>query len=149
VRGAEIAVSVMTFYELDGWGSVSSRCKKFLFHSLETSSGAQPVSYPMGTGASLPEGKVAGGHVGEHSSPSSAKVKNSGAIPVVLHMSSQHSASSIKHRGNFAFLPCRLYITVLNCMMIWNEELKKEVNGCTSSIYVKALMKSKKNLGQY
>jgi hypothetical protein len=31
-----------------------------VLHCIQTSSGAQPASYTMGTGDSLPEGKVAG-----------------------------------------------------------------------------------------
>jgi hypothetical protein len=37
------------------WGSIPGRGKEFfLFHSVQTSSGAHPASYPMGTGGSFP-----------------------------------------------------------------------------------------------
>jgi hypothetical protein len=45
---------------LDGWDLIPSRGKIFLLHSVQTGSGAHPVSYPMGTGGSFPGGKVTG-----------------------------------------------------------------------------------------
>jgi hypothetical protein len=44
------------------------------------------------------------GREADHSPASSAEVKNGGAIPPLLHMSSLRGASLIKHRG-FNFLP--------------------------------------------
>jgi hypothetical protein len=43
---------------------------------VQTGSGAQPASYPMGTGVSFPGGKVRPGRDADHSPPSSAEVKN-------------------------------------------------------------------------
>jgi hypothetical protein len=43
------------------------------------------------------------GREADHSSPSSAEVKNGGAIPPLPPMSSWHSAKLIKHRENFTF----------------------------------------------
>jgi hypothetical protein len=43
---------------------------------VETSSGAHPASYPMGTRGSFPGGKAQPGRDAEHSPPSSAEVKN-------------------------------------------------------------------------
>jgi hypothetical protein len=40
----------------------------------------------------------------DYSPPSSDKVRNGGAIPSVLHMSSWHGAQLIKHGYNFAFI---------------------------------------------
>jgi hypothetical protein len=50
-------IGIATDYGLDdlrGWSSSPCRFKNFL-HSIQTSSGVHPVSYPMGT-----EGKEAG-----------------------------------------------------------------------------------------
>jgi hypothetical protein len=43
---------------------------------VHTGSGAHPVSYPMGTGGSLPWGKARPGSDADHSPPSSVEVKN-------------------------------------------------------------------------
>jgi hypothetical protein len=48
-----------------GWqrnrGSIPGRRMRFsLLHSVQTGTGTQPASYPMGTGGSFPGGKVAG-----------------------------------------------------------------------------------------
>jgi hypothetical protein len=54
-------------------------------HSIQTGSGANPGSYPMGTGGALLGVK----HPGRKAELSScAEVKNSGAIPPLPHMSS-------------------------------------------------------------
>jgi hypothetical protein len=57
----DISVAIVTGYGLNGWGSVPSRGKIFLFsHSIQTGSGAHQTFYPMSTGGSFPGGKVAG-----------------------------------------------------------------------------------------
>jgi hypothetical protein len=43
---------------------------------VQTGSGAHQASYPMGTGDPFPGGKARPGRDAEHSSPSSAEVKN-------------------------------------------------------------------------
>jgi hypothetical protein len=43
---------------------------------VQTSSGAHPASYPMGTGGSFPRNKAWPGRDADHSPPSSAEVKN-------------------------------------------------------------------------
>jgi hypothetical protein len=43
---------------------------------IQTSSGAHPASYLMGTGGSFPWGKAQPGRDADHLPPSSAKVKN-------------------------------------------------------------------------
>jgi hypothetical protein len=59
----------------------------FLYSSIQADSGVQPASYPMGTsGPSL--GIKRPGRETEHSPPTSAEVKNGGAIPPVPHTSS-------------------------------------------------------------
>jgi hypothetical protein len=57
-----------------------------LLHSVQTGSGAHPASYPMCTGVKRL------GREADHLNPSSAEVKNGGAIPPFPHMSSWHSA---------------------------------------------------------
>jgi hypothetical protein len=55
------------------------------------SSGAHPASYPTGTRGDFP-GVKRPGREGDQSPPSSAEVKNGGAIPSLAHMSSWHCA---------------------------------------------------------
>jgi hypothetical protein len=43
---------------------------------VQTSSGAHPASYPVGTGGPFPGVKARSGRDADHSSPSSAEVKN-------------------------------------------------------------------------
>jgi hypothetical protein len=57
----------------------------------------------MGTGAFPPEVKQPAREA-DHSPPSSAEVKNDGAIPPLPHTSSWRGASLIKHRDNFKFV---------------------------------------------
>jgi hypothetical protein len=54
----------------------------FLFDSFQTGSGAHPVSSPMGNGVEGPCREA------DHSPPSSAEVKNIGAIPPLPDSSS-------------------------------------------------------------
>jgi hypothetical protein len=63
--------------ELRQWSGVRvpAGAGDFSFHHrVQTGSGAHPASYPMGTGASFRGGKAAGSGA-DHSSPSSAEVK--------------------------------------------------------------------------
>jgi hypothetical protein len=53
-----------------------------LLLNVQTGSGAHPTTYPMGNRGSFPGGKA------DHSPPSSAEVKNGGAIPPLPHVSS-------------------------------------------------------------
>jgi hypothetical protein len=62
-----------------------------LLHSIQTDSGAQPASSPMGTGGCFPGGKAAGREA-DHSPPFSAEVKNGGAIPPLPHVFSWRGA---------------------------------------------------------
>jgi hypothetical protein len=52
-----------------------------LHHRFQIGSGANPASYPMGTGASCPGGKV------DQSPPSSAEVKNAWSYTSIPQMS--------------------------------------------------------------
>jgi hypothetical protein len=48
-------------YGLAGLGSIPGSVRFFsLLHTIQTSSGAHPAFYPVGTGGYLPQGKVAG-----------------------------------------------------------------------------------------
>jgi hypothetical protein len=64
------------------------RSKLFsLLYNVQTGSGTNPVSYTMGTGGCFLMGEV-GGSEADHSPPSSAEVKNGGALsslPIRLH----------------------------------------------------------------
>jgi hypothetical protein len=80
-------------HELDTAGFDSRQGPKMpLVHSVQTDSGAQPASYPMGIGGSFLGVKRPGRKV-NHSTPSSAKVKNGGARPPLPHMFSWHILS--------------------------------------------------------
>jgi hypothetical protein len=70
-------------YGLDGHGSIRGRGKIV--------SGAHLATFPIGTGDLPPEVKRQGREA-DHSPPSSAEVKNGGAIPPLPHMFSWHSA---------------------------------------------------------
>jgi hypothetical protein len=59
-----------------------------MFHSVQTGSGAQAASYPMGTRGSFP-GDKRQGREADHSPLPCAKCKNGGAIPPL----------PIRHRG--------------------------------------------------
>jgi hypothetical protein len=65
--------------------------------SFQTDSVAHPASYPMGTRGSIPGGEA-------DLSPSSAEVKNSGAIPPLYHTSSWRGAQLFNHIDNVTFL---------------------------------------------
>jgi hypothetical protein len=75
----------------------------------------------MGTGCVL-TGVKATGHEADNSLPSSAEVKNVGAMPLLPHMSSGHSASVIKSRDNFTFYP---YIHICACVLFLLKNYKR------------------------
>jgi hypothetical protein len=53
------SVGIVKGYQLDGLGSNPGRDKRSVLHSVHTSSGPHPVSYPVGTRGSYPRSKVA------------------------------------------------------------------------------------------
>jgi hypothetical protein len=65
----------------------------FLLHSVQIDPEAHPASYQMVTGDFSP-GHEPPGHEADRSPPSSAEVKNGGAIPPPLHTSSWNGAFS-------------------------------------------------------
>jgi hypothetical protein len=60
-------------------------------HSIHTASGLHPASYPMRTEGDIPGGKAVGREA-DHSPPSSAELKNGGAILPLPHTSSWRGA---------------------------------------------------------
>jgi hypothetical protein len=79
-RIRDSSVSIATRYGLDGQGRLPARAQNFsLLHSVQTNSGARPVSYP--------ESKAAGREA-DHSHPSNSDVKNDGDISPLPHRSS-------------------------------------------------------------
>jgi hypothetical protein len=83
-----------------------------VLHSVQTSSLPiqPPVQRIMGT---LSSGVKWPAHEVDHSSPSSAEVKNDGAIPLLPCMSSWHGAQLIKHKDSFTFIPYELYYCLI------------------------------------
>jgi hypothetical protein len=91
MRNQGSLVRIATGYRLDGRGSVTDGGKSFV-HSVQTSSGAHPASYPMGTqGVLFSEVKRAGCGA-DHSPPSSSDAKNDGAVPSLPYTSICYSA---------------------------------------------------------
>jgi hypothetical protein len=91
-------------YRLDSWGSNPSRGKIFLFSTtprLVPGPTQPPIQWVLGT---LSLGVKWPGCETYHSPPSSAEVKNDGAIPPLPHMPSCHSASLFKHRATLPFI---------------------------------------------
>jgi hypothetical protein len=77
-KSHDSSVSIVLGYGLDDWGSrvqfLAGAGNFSLHHHVQNSSGAHPVSYPVGTRGSFPGGKAAGCEA-DHSPPSSAEVK--------------------------------------------------------------------------
>jgi hypothetical protein len=67
----------------------------FSLHRAQTKSWNHSTSYPMGIGIKRP------GLETDHSPPSSAEGKETGAIPPLPHMSSCYSAKLIKHNVTY------------------------------------------------
>jgi hypothetical protein len=87
----ESAVGIATGSRLDGRGvgvCIPARGNIFL---ISTGYGAHPASYSMGTGDYSPRVKCPG-REDQHSPPSSAEVKNGGAIPPLPDTSSWRGA---------------------------------------------------------
>jgi hypothetical protein len=85
---------------LRAWLSSSpGRVKNFPLHVVQTSSEAHPVTYPMSIGGSFP-GIKRKGREADHSPPSSAEVKNDGAVTPLPSTCSWPGTSLIKRRDN-------------------------------------------------
>jgi hypothetical protein len=74
-------------------------------HRVQNGSGAHPASYPMGIGGSFPGGKAAEREA-DHSSPSSAEVKNRWSYTSTSGARLHGVVLSDKHRDDFT-LPLR------------------------------------------
>jgi hypothetical protein len=66
-----------------------------LLYSIQTDSWTHPASYPIGTRGSFPGGEA------DHIPPSSAELKNGGAMPPLPHTSSWHPLQLIIHRSHY------------------------------------------------
>jgi hypothetical protein len=89
-----------------------------LLHSIQTSSGAHLVSYPLGTWGSFPGGEATASEAYD-SPPCSNRVKSGGA------MFPCHGAWLIKHRDNFTFTSHSCVITAASDEgrdILWNVE---------------------------
>jgi hypothetical protein len=98
------SVRIATGHGLGGRGYIPGRGKIFLFSTV-----SMPVLGPIQPPiqrlpGDFPLGAKQLECEANHILPSSAKVKNGGAVPPLLHMSSWHSAKFIKHRDNCTFL---------------------------------------------
>jgi hypothetical protein len=72
-------------YGLDERGSIPGRAKFSFFHSVQTGSRViqRPIQWLPGA---ISPGLKRQGREGDHLTPSSAEVKNDGAIPLLPHM---------------------------------------------------------------
>jgi hypothetical protein len=95
-------------YGLDDWAiDVRSPTGTEDFSSspcVQTSSGAHPASYPMGTGGPFPGGKVRPGRDADHSPPTSAEVK----YELELYLLSPHAPPWHVAGHLCRFVPCVL-----------------------------------------
>jgi hypothetical protein len=85
------------------WAVIPTRkLKPYLLYNGQTGSRVHPVSYLIGTVCSLPGGKAAGGKT-DYTPPSSAEVKDGGAIPTLL----QHVFARARNALLFIFSTLR------------------------------------------
>jgi hypothetical protein len=75
----------------------------FLHQRVYTDSGVHRASCQIGSRTYNP-GVMRQGREAEHISPTSAEVKNGGAILLLPHASLCHTAKIIKHGDNFTFM---------------------------------------------
>jgi hypothetical protein len=97
------SVGTTTGYELDGPVSIPDRGKVFLFFTASRPNLGPTQHHVQLVSEALPPGVKRQRREADHSPPTSAEVKNAGAIPPLPRMSSMHSASLIKHRDIFTF----------------------------------------------
>jgi hypothetical protein len=94
----ENSVGIETGYSLNFRGSITDSDRSFSsLRSLQKNFWGQRI-----LGVFLP-GCTAAGHEADHSSPYSAEVMNSGAIPPLPHTTSWRGALLITHRDNLSF----------------------------------------------
>jgi hypothetical protein len=103
LESRDSSVSIVIVYGPDCRGSIPRQGQDYFVHSVRTGSGAPPSLFSnwyrwhFSVGLKRPE------HSADLSPPSSAEVKNRGAIPPLPHMCSWLCAELIKHRDNFLF----------------------------------------------
>jgi hypothetical protein len=90
ISGYLFGVSLATGYRLDGRVRLPAVQDFSLLHSVQADSGTHPASFSLS--GTISPGTNWQRREADHTPPSSAKVKNSGAIPPLPHMSSWHSA---------------------------------------------------------
>jgi hypothetical protein len=91
-RSQDSSVDIVMRCGLGSQGSPTGLGKRLsLLHSGQSSHEAHPASYSVGTRGSFPMDKAAGAW-SYHSPPSSAELKNSGAIPPLPQTYSWHGA---------------------------------------------------------
>jgi hypothetical protein len=73
-----------------------------LHHRVQNGSGAHPASYPMGIRGPFPGGK-APEREADHSSPSSAEVKEYAELYLHSPITPSWRGAYLKHRDNFTF----------------------------------------------
>jgi hypothetical protein len=93
------SVGIATGYWLEGWSYIPGRAKKLFLSPQHARLTLEPNQLPP----QWVPGLFPQGLGGRDLHPSSAKVKNGGAIYPILHMSSRRGASLIKHKDNFTF----------------------------------------------
>jgi hypothetical protein len=95
-------VSVVMGYRLDGWVSLPGTASGFSsLSNIQASSGAHPASYSLGTEDSFLRSKAV--RTWSWPPPSSAEVKNGGAVPPFPHISLWLDIYLIKRKDNFTF----------------------------------------------
>jgi hypothetical protein len=91
-RSQDSSVGIAMGYGLDSRGSIPGRCKIFFFSTVSTLAlgpTQPPIQWVPGV---LSLGVKRLGREADHSPPSSAEVKNCGAVPPLPHISSWNSA---------------------------------------------------------
>jgi hypothetical protein len=90
------------------WVRLRTGARDFsLLHNFQTSSGAHPASYPMGSGGAFSQEVKRQGRDAYHSLPSSAEMENRTAITPLPHTSSWCDTYLTYHKENL------LYFTLL------------------------------------
>jgi hypothetical protein len=87
----DISVGTVTGYGLDGRGFDSRQEQETLLHCVQTGSWAHPASYPVDTLGNFASDKRSEREA-DHSSPTSAEIKNGGAISPRQHRFLWHDA---------------------------------------------------------
>jgi hypothetical protein len=93
MRSRDSSVGIAMAYRVYDRASFPCRGKRFLLYSVQIGCGSHAASYPVGTRGFLTGGKWPGREA-DHSAPSSAEVKNVGAIPPHRLRLERHSSAT-------------------------------------------------------